>query len=95
MVEVEGKIFYHLVFILIDPSASLSYVNPRIVDVCHLKISKFKSPWLVQLAIGAKRRVCAKVEGYEIKFAKQQIRTDLNVLPLGSYDVLIDMHWLE
>jgi len=61
MVELEGKISNHHVSILIDPGASLSYVSPRIVYEFHLKSSKFKNPWLVQLAIGAKRRACAKV----------------------------------
>eukprot|EP00253_Pinus_taeda_P003061 PITA_03061 len=49
----------------------------------------------VQLATGAKRRVLAKVSSCPLKIAGQIVTTELNVLPLGSYDVLIGMDWLE
>lgn len=62
IVELEGKISNHLVSILIDLGVSLSYISHRIFFLCHLKSLKFKNPWLVQLAIGAKRRVRAKIE---------------------------------
>lgn len=70
MMELEGRIFDHPVSILIDQGVSLSYVSPGIVDECHLKHSKFKNPWLVQLATDAKRKACAKVEGCEIKLGE-------------------------
>eukprot|EP00253_Pinus_taeda_P006908 PITA_06908 len=44
---------------------------------------------------GAKRRVIAKVNNGHLKIAGQSVMADLNVLPLGSYDVLIGMDWLE
>lgn len=50
---------------------------------------------MVQVATDAKRKVCKKVDGCEIKLAEQKISTNLNILPLGSYDVLIGMDWLE
>ena len=50
---------------------------------------------MVQLVTSAKRKVFAKVEGCEIKLAEHKISTDLNILPLGSYYVLIGMDWLE
>jgi len=55
MVELEGKILNHHVSILIDPGVSLSYISPKIVDLCHMERVKFKNPWLAQLAIGAKQ----------------------------------------
>ena len=36
MVEIEGMIKSHPISILIDPCASLSYVSPRIVEMCKL-----------------------------------------------------------
>eukprot|EP00253_Pinus_taeda_P011685 PITA_11685 len=47
------------------------------------------------LATGAKRRVLTKVSNCPLRLAGQTITTELNVLPLGSYDVLIGMDWLE
>eukprot|EP00253_Pinus_taeda_P017918 PITA_17918 len=95
MIEFEGKIFDRTVSILVDPGATLSYVSPKVVESCGLLTTKFKSPWLVQLATGAKRRVLTKVSNCPLRLAGQTITTELNVLPLGSYDVLIGMDWLE
>ena len=55
------------------------------LTLCSLALS-------VTLLLGIEKiRVGAKVEDYEINLAEQQIRIDLNILPLGSYDVLIGM----
>jgi len=94
-VESEGKIFNYTIYVLIGLRATLSYVGPKIVEQCKLQSVKFKNPWLVQLAIGAKRRVLAKVNNYPLEVAGQPLMVDLNILPLGSYDVLIGMEWLE
>eukprot|EP00253_Pinus_taeda_P016566 PITA_16566 len=44
---------------------------------------------------GAKRRVTAKIKDCSLTIAGESVVADLNVLPLGSYDVLIGMDWLE
>eukprot|EP00253_Pinus_taeda_P013617 PITA_13617 len=95
MVEFEGNISNLTVSILIDPGATLSYVSPKVVERCKLQSTKFKNPWLVQLAMGAKRRVGAKIKDCSFTIAGQPVMADLNVLPLGSYDILIGMDWLE
>eukprot|EP00253_Pinus_taeda_P006409 PITA_06409 len=95
MVEFEGKISNFSIAVLIDPGATLSYVSPKVVEQCKLSSEKFKNPWLVQLATGAKRRVLAKINNCPFSIAGQSITADLNVLPLGSYDILIGMDWLE
>eukprot|EP00253_Pinus_taeda_P002643 PITA_02643 len=95
MVEFEGKISDLTISVLIDPGATLSYVSPKVVERCNLQSIKFKNPWLVQLAIGAKRRVTAKVNDCSFSIAGQPVMADLIVIPLGSYDILIGMDWLE
>eukprot|EP00253_Pinus_taeda_P014522 PITA_14522 len=95
MVEFEGKISNLSIAVLIDPGAILSYVSPKIVQQCKLQSEKFKNPRLVQLATGAKRRVLAKINNCSLTIAGQPIVADLNILPLGSYDILIGMDWLE
>ena len=95
MVEFEGKISNLSIAILIDPGATLSYISPKIVEQCKLQSEKFKNLWLVQLATGAKRRVLAKINNCSLTIAGQPIVADLNILPLGSYDILIGMDWLE
>ena len=65
MVEVEGMINQTPVTILIDPGASLSYIAPKMVETCKLLVEKFENSWLVQLAIGAKRKVTCFVKNVQ------------------------------
>jgi len=95
MVEFEGKITNQTVSILIDPGASLSYVSPKIIEKCQLSSMKLKTSWLVQLATGAKRRATTKVENCPVEITGQSTKVNLNILALGSYDVLIGMDLLE
>ena len=95
MVEVEGKINQTPIAILIDPGASLSYISPNLVEKCKLPVEKFVSSWLVQLATGAKRKVTSFVKNCAVVMDQFENFVKLNVLPIGSYDILIDMDWLE
>eukprot|EP00253_Pinus_taeda_P010510 PITA_10510 len=95
MTECEGMIVDQPVSILFDPSASLSYISPKPVEKCQLQSNKFNKSWLVQLATRTKRKVSAKTKNYHITVLGKPIHVDLNILPLGLYDVLIGMDWLE
>ena len=95
MVEVQGIIQNQFVSILIDPGARLSYVSPSIAEKCSISLKKFEKSWLVELATGTKRKVANYVENCNLLMSQFETRVKLNVLPLGSYDVLIGMDWLE
>ena len=95
MVEVEGMINQTPVTILIDLGASLSYIAPQIVEKCKLSIDKFDNSWLVQLATGAKKKVTYFVKECALLMDEFKTTVKLNILPLGSYDLLIGMDWLE
>ena len=95
MVEVEGKIVEEFVSVLIDPRSSHIYITPRIVEICAFKKLKHSKSWLVQLATGTKRKVSEVVEKCPLVMNGLVTCVDLNVLPLGSYDILIGMDWLQ
>ena len=95
MVEVEGKLNQIPISILIDPGASLSYISPDLVENCKLLVENFAKSWLVQLATGAKRKVISFVKNCAVTMDQFETFVKLNVLPLGSYDILIGMDWLE
>ena len=95
MVEIEGMINHTPITILIDPRASLNYISPKMVKKCKLPVEKFKNSWLVQLATGAKRKVTCFVKECAVVMDHFETIVKLNVLPLGSYDLLIGMDWLE
>ena len=95
MVEVEGMVNQTPVTILIDPKSSLSYITSQIVEKCKLSVDKFENSWLVQLSTGAKRKVTCFVKECALLMDEFKTIVKLNVLPLGSYDLLIGMDWLE
>ena len=91
IVEVADKIFEQSVSILIDPSSTHSYITPRVVEICAFKKVKHRKSWLVQLATGTKRKASEVVEKCPLVMNGLNTCVDLNVLSLGSYDVLIGM----
>jgi hypothetical protein len=95
MIEVEGTINNRSLVILIDSGASHSYVDPRVVDSLHLMRRKHLKSWLVQLATGTKRKVTELVKSYSVDMKGMSTKAELNILPLGSYDFLIGMDWLD
>jgi hypothetical protein len=56
---------------------------------------KHAKAWLVQLATTIKRKVVDFISDFEFSLDGQNIKTNLNILPLGSYDMIIRMDWLE
>ena len=95
MVEVEGEIVEQTVSSLIDFGLTHSYITPGLVEMCTLKKSNHRISWLVQIATRIKKKVSEVV--MKCPLVMDMLVTDayLNVLPLGSYDVLIGMDWLE
>jgi hypothetical protein len=94
VVEMEGMIANHLVSILIDPGSNLSYVVPRTVDKCKLQPIRHVKPWLVQQATGTKRKVAEVIPSFQFIMDGLPTQETLNILPLGSYDLLVSMDWL-
>jgi hypothetical protein len=95
MIEVEGMINNQTIVILIDSGASHSYIDPKMVESLHLPRSKHGKSWLVRLATGTKRKVNEIVKSCLMDMNGMNTQADLNILPLGSYDCLIGMDWLD
>jgi hypothetical protein len=95
MIKVEGMINSQPFIILINSRASHSYIDPRVVESLHLSRSKHENSWLVKLATGTKRKVTELVKSYPVDMKGLSTKAELNILPLGSYDCLIGMDWLD
>ena len=80
---------------MIDPGYTHSYITPRVVEICAFKKLNHNKSWLDQLATRTKRKVSELIEKCPLVMNGLITCVDLNVLPLGSYDVLIGMDWLE
>jgi hypothetical protein len=95
MIEVEGKLNNQTISILIDSRASQSYIDPKMVEILQFPRNKHGKSWLVQLATGAKRKINEMVKACLMDMNGLSTKADLNILPLGSYDCLIGMDWLD
>jgi hypothetical protein len=95
MIEVEGMINNRPPVILIDSGARCSYVDPRVVKSLHLMRRKHEKSWLVHLATGTKRKVTKLVKSCSVDMKGMSTKAELNILPLGSYDCLLGMDWLD
>ena len=91
MIEVEGMIHNQSISILIDSRASHSYIHPSLVERLHLVKCKHDRSWTVQLATGTKRKVSELVKRCPLDMNGLNTVVDLNIIPLGSYHVLIRM----
>eukprot|EP00253_Pinus_taeda_P035679 PITA_35679 len=68
---------------------------PRINAALEDRQAEYQPTMVEFEATGAKRRVVSKIKDCSFTIAGQPVTADLNVLPLGSYDILIGMDWLE
>ena len=96
MIEIEGKINDQPIAILIDLGASHSYIASNLVERFKLKKRKHGKSWLVQLATRTKRRrINEIVKGCPLDMNGLHTFVDLNIISLGSYDVLTGMDCLD
>jgi hypothetical protein len=95
MIEVEGMINNQVISILIDSRDSHSYIYPKMVEMFHFPRINHEKYWLVHLATGSKRKVNEMVKSCSMDMNGLSTRAYFNRLPLGSYDFLIGMDWLD
>ena len=95
MIEVEGKINDQPIAILIDSRAIHIYLDPKMVEIFQLLRCNLGKPWLVQLAIGKKRKLNEMVKACLMEMNGLHTKVDLNIIPLGSCACLIGMDWLD
>jgi hypothetical protein len=95
MIEVEGMINNQTIVILIDLGAIHSYIDPKMVEILHFPRRKHGKSWLVQLATGSRRKVNEMVKSCLMDMNGLNTKENLNIFPLGSYECLIGMDWLD
>ena len=94
IIEMDDKICDQAISILIDRRSNYKYVSPYLVDKCGSSKELHAKSWLVQLATGTKKRVHHWVRYCVFDLNGMPTTTHLNVLLLGSYNMLLGMDWL-
>jgi hypothetical protein len=87
--------FQPIYFNFIKPSSNLSYIAPQVVEACVLQKIRHTKSCLVQLATGTKRKVTKVMEACQFEMNGMNTHETLNILPLGSYDMLIGLDLLK
>ena len=81
--------------ILIDPSATESFISGAVLKRIKVKAVEQDEFSFVEMASGAKQKVGGKVKGCALNLGEFVMRVNLYITILGSYDVVIGMDWLE
>ena len=95
MIKVEGKIINHHVSILIYSGESHCYIDPKIVGKLRLEKINLEKSSLVQLATRTKRRINETVKVCPTNLNGVSTNFYMNIIPLGSYDILIGIDWFD
>lgn len=95
VIETSGVLHDTSISILFDFGASDSFISPLVVEQCRLVASRQGIKWQVKLASGSKVVVEKLVQGCSLDIGALTTKVDLQILSLGSYDVVLGMDWLS
>ena len=95
MVETIRAIQGISLFVLFDSGSIDSFISPSLVAKCKLEVVKQDHGWQVELASGGKVSIDSLVHKCGLSIGGFETSVDLRVIPLGSYDVVLGMDWLD
>jgi helix-turn-helix protein len=95
MLETSGTVANQTLSILIDLGDTKSFISGAMLKRIKLKVVEHDDFSFVEMASGAKQKVGGKVTGCTLNLGYFFTRANLYVIILGSYDVVINMNWLE
>ena len=95
MLETTGIVVDQTLSILIDPSATESFIYGAALKRIKVKKVEHDDFSFVEMASGAKQKVGGNVMGCTLNLGEFVIRANLYIMILGSYGIVINMDWLE
>ena len=95
VIEAQGNTQGMKVSILFDSGATYSFISSALVAYSGILVVRARNRWQVELASGS--RVNADIVALDSKIQMKYFTTSANlrVIPLGSYDIVLGMDWLE
>ena len=94
VIQLQAFITNHEVLILIDSGGSTLFVNAQLAAQLP-RVQPLSVPCRVNVADGAQHKCFEFIPACQWTSQGHQFSTDLKVLPLGAYDVILGMDWLE
>lgn len=95
MIEARGNYQGKKISILFDSGATDSFISSNLVKQCGIHVSKAELAWQVELALGTKVESGFIAENCKVQFKVFTTTVSLRVIPLGSYDIILGMDWLD
>jgi hypothetical protein len=94
VIQLHAYIGKHEVLILVDSGSSTSFINQQLA--AQLQGSQLLvKPCRVNVADGTQHKCTSFLPRCEWSSQGHQFYTDLKILPLGAFDVILGMDWLE
>ncbi|XP_051177859.1 uncharacterized protein [Lolium perenne] len=82
------------ILILVDSGSSASFINQSLADTMQ-GVQPLLQPCRVNVADGTQHHCAAYIPQCPWTANNHQFNTDLKILPLGSFDAILGMDWLE
>jgi hypothetical protein len=95
VLEMTGTIADQTLSILTDLGATESFIYGAALKRIKVKEVEQDEFSFIEMASRAKQKVGGKVTGYVLNLGEFVTRANMYVTILGSYDIVIDMDWLE
>lgn len=90
----QGEIQGHSVSLLIDSGSSHTFLRAALAEKLS-GLSELSTALRVQVADGAKLQCLQVLKNASWSIQRCTFQSDLRVLPLHSYDIIVSMDWLE
>ncbi|XP_057846087.1 uncharacterized protein LOC131055620 [Cryptomeria japonica] len=90
-----GKLFGQSVSILIYTGAIECFIDPKVVSRLSIRPGYMSNAWMVQYGNRAEKRVDSCLFCSDLELPSFQTQVNLYVAPLGLYDVILGINWLN
>jgi hypothetical protein len=94
VIKLHAYIAEHEVLILVNSGSSTSFINQTLAEQIQ-GIQKLPKLYSVKVVDGSKHRCDRFIPNCRWFSQGNSFTTDLKILPLGSFDVILGMDWLE
>jgi hypothetical protein len=94
VIQLHAFIEKHEVLILVDSGSSTSFINSQLAAQLS-GVQPLPVPCRVNVADGAQLRCTSFIPNCSWSAQGHQFKTDMKLLPLGAFDVILGIDWLE
>jgi hypothetical protein len=94
VIQLQAFIGKHEVLILVDSGSSTSFINTQLAAQLP-GIQTLNRPCKVHVADGSQHLCSSFIPECQWSAQGHYFHTDLKILPLGAFDVILGMDWLE